>query len=220
MAGLLMASSSCFLLGVLTTVHPCPLTTNVAAISLLSGWSAKYKKLTNPFLLYVTGYIGAYIILSVLLSAGIFIRSDVSLFLQSKIRLFLGPVLILVGMIFTDMIKISNIYRGRILSKISSREWGGTYALPMGALLALSFCPATAAIFFGLLIPLSIQHDQAILFPVLYGLGASIPLIGIVVVVLKGSDRLLSQRWQKRIPVIAGWILILVGIVVSLQQLF
>jgi cytochrome c biogenesis protein CcdA len=90
----------------------------------------------------------------------------------------------------------------------------------MGSLLALSFCPATAAVFFGILIPLTIQHDQVIIFPLIYGLGATLPMIGIVAVVRKGGRLLLSKYWQKRIPLIAGWVIICIGIYITIHQIF
>jgi hypothetical protein len=220
MTGFLLASLSCFILGVLTTLHPCPMTTNMAAISLLSGFSAKYKKVFSTYSLFVTGYIGAYFIISVLLSAGVFIKSSVSFFLQNSISIFLGPILIIVGMILTDMMRLNRLYKGRVYTWTRSRQWKGIYSLPMGLLIALSFCPATAAIFFGLLIPLTVQHGQIVLFPLLYGLGASVPLIIIVIFIIHGNRRIINERWQKKIPLIAGWILIMVGIVISLQRIY
>jgi cytochrome c biogenesis protein CcdA len=123
-------------------------------------------------------------------------------------------------MVFTDMIRLSRFYKGRFFTGLPSGRWGGIYALPMGALLALSFCPATAALFFGLLIPLAIQHGQIILFPVLYGMGAFIPLISLVILIIQGKKRIMGEKWQKTIPLIAGWLLIITGIVLSLLKIY
>ena len=86
--------------------------------------------------------------------------------------------------------------------------------------MALSFCPATAAVFFGILIPLTIQHDQIIVFPLIYSLGATLPLIGIVMMVKKGGRLFLNKKWQKRIPLVAGWIIICIGLYISITQIF
>jgi cytochrome c biogenesis protein CcdA len=196
------------------------MTTNIAAISLLSGYTSKYKRGIYPFLLFIMGYVGIYILIAALLGAGLFIRTSLSYFLQNSIGFFLGPLLILVGMILADMLKLNRLYKGPILSKLHSRPGSAMYALPMGALLALSFCPATAALFFGLLIPLSLQHGQTILFPVLYGLGAAIPLIIIVIFIVHGNRRIINDKWQKRLPYITGWTLIIIGIIISLQRLY
>lgn len=220
MTGIILAAASCFILGIITTIHPCPLTTNIAAVSLLSGWTSKYKKSIYPFVLFITGYVAVFIIIAILISGGVYIRSSVSIYLQSSMRLFIGPVLILVGMILADLLHLNRYYYGRIFAWQKSKRWKGFYALPMGSLLALSFCPATAAVFFGILIPLTIQHDQIIVFPLIYSLGATLPLIGIVMMVLKGGRLFLRKRWQKMIPLIAGWIIICIGIYISIHQIF
>ncbi len=220
MTGVLLAAVSCFILGIITTLHPCPLTTNIAAVSLLSGWTSKLKKSKYPFILFVTGYVAVFILIAILISGGLYIRSSVSISLQNNIRLFIGPVLILVGMVIADLLHLNRFYSGKIFTWLKKKRWRGVYALPMGSVLALSFCPATAAVFFGILIPLTIQHDQIILFPLIYGLGATLPLVGIVVMVMKGGRLLLSKKWQKMIPRIAGWIIIGIGIYISIHQIF
>ena len=220
MAGILLSAASCFILGFITTIHPCPLTTNIAAVSLLSGWTSKYKKSIYPCVLFISGYVAIFIVIAILISGGVYIRSSVSMNLQNSMRLFIGPILILVGMVLADLLHLNRFYSGRVFAWLKKKRWKGFYALPMGALLALSFCPATAAVFFGILIPLTIQHDQIIVFPLIYSLGATLPLIGIVVMVMKGGRLFLSKKWQKMIPLIAGWIIISIGIYITIHQIF
>lgn len=220
MTGIFIATLSCFFLGIITTLHPCPLTTNIAAVSLLSGWTSKYKKSIYPFILFITGYVAVFIIIATLISSGVYIRSAVSIYLQNSMQLLIGPLLILVGMVLADLLRTDRFYSGRIFKWLKKKQWRGFYALPMGALLALSFCPATAAVFFGILIPLTIQHDQIIVFPLFYSLGATLPLIGVVVMVKKGGRLFFSQKWQKMIPYLAGWIIICIGIFISINQIF
>ena len=52
--------------------------------------------------------------------------------------------------------------------------WG---ALPLGILLALSFCPVSAWIFFGSLMPLAIKYHSPLLMPSLYGVGTALPAL-------------------------------------------
>lgn len=219
MTGILLAAASCFILGIITTIHPCPLTTNIAAVSLLSGWTSKYQKSIYPFVLFITGYVAVFIVIAILISGGVYIRSSVSMNLQNSMQLFIGPVLILVGMVLADLLHLNRFYSGRIFAWLKKKRWRGVYALPMGALLALSFCPATAAVFFGILVPLTIQHDQIIVFPLIYSLGATLPLIAIVVMIMKGGRLFLNKKWQKVIPLIAGWIIICIGIYITIQRI-
>ena len=216
----MIAAASCFILGILTTIHPCPLTTNIAAVSLLSGWSSRYKKSMYPFILFIAGYVAVFIIIAILISGGVFFRSPVSIYLQNSMQLFMGPALILVGMVLADLLHLNRFYSGKIFVWLKKKQWHGFYALPMGSLLALSFCPATAAVFFGILIPLTIQHDQVIVFPLIYGLGAALPLIGIVMMVKKGGQMFINNKWPKLIPHFAGWLIICIGIYISIQQVF
>ena len=216
---LIISAAGCFFLGLLTTLHPCPLTTNAAALTFLSGMTTGKRKSWYPLILFIIGYVMVYIGISILLSAGLLVRSDISIMLQNTVRMFLGPVLIIVGMVLTDLIRIRRSY-SKIFRIIREKQKHTGYALPLGSLLALSFCPATAAIFFGILIPITIRHDQVILFPVLYGMGATLPLVGITLFLEKGSEKMLHPKWRGRIPQIAGWIMILLGLFMSIQQLF
>jgi cytochrome c biogenesis protein CcdA len=89
-----------------------------------------------------------------------------------------------------------------------------------GALLAFSFCPATASIFFGVMIPLSVKHGQSILFPILYALGALFPVIAASVVVRRGMGRVLSKRYSRYFSQISGWTLILIGLYITLKEVY
>lgn len=196
------------------------MTTNIAALSLLTGWSARSSRRSLSLIVFILGYAGVYVLLAVSLSMGFFLRSSVSYFLQNSIGVLLGPVLILSGMILTELLPLNPVYKGRMLSRLQQRKWSGIYALPMGALLALSFCPATAALFFGILIPLAVDTEKIILFPLLYALGASIPLAGTAALITRGARIKLNPVWQKRISLTTGVILIIIGVILTLQRIY
>ena len=87
----------------------------------------------------------------------------------------------------------------------------------MGMLFALSFCPTSAALFFGSLIPLSIRWHSAIGLPFLYGVGTAVPVFAFAVLIAAGAKSLtmVFQRltglevWARRIT---GVIFVAVGI--------
>ena len=214
-----LSAGSCFLLGVLTSIHPCPLTSNIAAISMLTGWFGKTPKIWLVVLLFISGYVFTLLSISILITSGVFSIFGLSSFLHRVIPVFFGPLLILVGMILSGLIKINHIvYRMKFRFNGSGRT-PFYYAFPMGAVLALSFCPATAAIFFGLLIPMAVETDRIFFFPMLYATGLSIPLILISLVIHRSAFLILNKKWHKRIPEVAGWIMILAGMLITLQQL-
>jgi cytochrome c biogenesis protein CcdA len=123
-------------------------------------------------------------------------------------------------MLIADLLNLNRLYKGSLLRWIEGRKWGGLYTFPMGILIGLSFCPATAAIFFGILIPLAIRQEQPILYPVLYAAGAGIPLIVISWILYRGSHLVLPERWQKQIPQFTGWLMILIGIYLTIEQIY
>ncbi len=216
----LLASGACILAGVMTTFHPCPLTTNIASVSMLTGWAVRGRNRGITLLFFVIGYLVSYLVLAILLTSGALSAPRISYVLQAMVNLFMGPLLILVGMLLADLLNLNRLYKGRILSKIRAMEWSGMSAFPFGVMVALSFCPATAAIFLGILVPLSVDHDQRILFPVLYALGASIPLILISALMVRGINLSKNHFLKSVLPRISGWLLIILGIILSVQRIY
>jgi cytochrome c biogenesis protein CcdA len=217
---LILASGACVLAGIMTTIHPCPLTTNIASLSLLTGWSARRKNTGLTLFFFICGYLFSFLIIALLLSRGALTIPRISYVFQIIVNYFLGPLLVLIGMLLADLLNLNRLYKGRILLFISSRNWSGIPAFPFGSMIALSFCPATAAIFFGILIPLSVDHEQNILFPILYALGASLPLIAVSALMSQGISLRKNPALRKYLPRFSGWILIIIGIILSIQRIY
>jgi cytochrome c-type biogenesis protein len=220
MSEIMMASGACVLAGMMTTLHPCPLTTNIASVSMLIGWPARRRNRSLTMIYFICGYLFSYLILAILISSGALSFPRISYLLQVMVNYFIGPFLVLIGMLLADLMNLNRLYKGQILTRIRSRNWSGLSAFPFGAMIALSFCPATAAIFFGILVPLSVDHDKNILFPLLYALGASIPLIIISTLLSQGIRFSKNTLLVRYLPKIAGWILIAMGIFLSLKRIY
>lgn len=214
---LMLVAGSCFLLGVMTSVHPCPLAANVAAVSMLSGWARKSRVFAFVASSFIGGYLSAYLFISFLLSAGALSIPSLSYHLQKTIAVLLGPALILAGMVLAGLIRLDRFYQVRVLQR---GKRPGFQAFSMGVLIASSFCPATAAIFFGVLIPLAIRWEQTVLFPLAYALGVALPLIVVSILINRGSVIGLGENWQQRVPVIAGWLMIVAGIYVTIERIY
>jgi cytochrome c biogenesis protein CcdA len=70
-------------------------------------------------------------------------------------------------------------------SRLAERGvWG---AAPLGALFALSFCPVSAAFFFGSLLPLALELRSPLLLPLAYGAGTALPVILFAILVAAGA---------------------------------
>jgi len=165
-------------LGVLTSISPCPLATNIAAISYL-GKNAGNKRITLwSGLAYTTGRMTTYLVLGAVLVSFTRIIPRVSLFLQQHMPVILGPVLIIVGLFLLEVFRFS--LGGQIINQDAQERlsrsglWG---AFLLGLLFALSFCPVSAALFFGNTITLAMKHQSRLLFPGVYGFGTALPVI-------------------------------------------
>lgn len=206
--------------GLITTAHPCPFTINLAAISMLGGMTSARGKIVMVTIYFICGYVLSFLLLSVALSSGIISVPLLSIILRKYIGLFIGPLLILAGMLQTDLINTSIFHDNKIMKYILSNNSHEIHALPLGFVIALSFCPATAAIFFGLLIPLAVEYKQNLLFPSIYALGASVPIIVAGILVSGGYSPGKRNRWKKIFPLITGWALIIIGIYISIIRIF
>ncbi|MBN1975923.1 MAG: sulfite exporter TauE/SafE family protein [Anaerolineae bacterium] len=222
----LLVGASALWLGILTSVSPCPLATNVAAISFVGRRIASPRQVFLAGLLYTMGRSLAYLVLGVLLVGSLLSMPRVSLVLQTYMNKLLGPLMVLVGMFLLDMIKI-NLPGSGIGKGIQERieAWGVWGAGALGIVFALSFCPVSAALFFGSLIPLAIDNSSSVLLPALYGVGTGLPVFAVAVLIASGAhavgktlDKLaLIGQWARQIT---GCIFLGVGIYYSLAYTF
>jgi cytochrome c biogenesis protein CcdA len=213
-------------LGMLTTISPCPLATNIAAMSFLGRRVGEGRAVLLPGLLYTAGQVVAFVGLGWAIAAGLSARNQVSAFLQSYVTRLLGPVLVLAGAAILGLLRpAASISLAGAKLQERARRGGAVWAAALGFLLALSFCPGTAAIFFGGLVPLALSQRSALALPLLYGLGAAVPVAGMAVAISLGPGaigkafgRLTQvQRWA---GIVSGAVFILVGVYYSLIYIF
>jgi cytochrome c biogenesis protein CcdA len=183
-------------LGVLTSVSPCPLATNIAAISFVGRRVGKTRQVLLSGFLYTLGRSLTYIAVAVIVIKGFLGIPKVSNFLQQYMSLILGPLILLTGVILLDIIRIG--FGGGIAASMQSRvERAGLLgSLLLGIVFALTFCPVSAALFFGGLVPLAIKHQTHVMMPLLYGIGTAIPVIGFAIL-LTASAKLVSSIFNK-----------------------
>ena len=226
MSGLGLAALSALWFGILTSISPCPLATNITAISFVGRRTGSPRGILLSGLLYTLGRALVYTAIGVLLVMSLLSAPAVSLTLQTWMNKLLGPILILVGMVMLGLLRIS--FRGRGMSeRLQQRveRWGLLGALGLGAVFALSFCPVSATLFFGSLLPLAVKHGSGILLPFVYGIGTAIPVVAFAVVLAFGARRLgkvfervtLMERWMR---FLTGIIFIGVGIYMSLVYVY
>jgi cytochrome c biogenesis protein CcdA len=226
MSEFILGAGSALWLGILTSISPCPLATNIAAISYIGRKVGNSRQVFLTGLLYTLGRTAAYLGLAFVLVASILSVPQISLFLQKTMHLVLGPILIIVGMFLLGLIQL-NLGGGGMSEGLQKRVdamgiWG---ALLLGVVFALTFCPTSAALFFGSLVPLSLKVNSSITLPAIYGVGTALPVMVFAVLLAtsaqsvgKAYNVLGKIEWWAR--TITGWIFILVGIYFSLKYVF
>ena len=212
MSSLGLAALSALWFGILTSISPCPLATNITAISFVGRRTGSPSGVLLSGLLYTLGRALVYTAIGVLLVMSLLSAPAVSLTLQTWMNKLLGPILILVGMVMLGLLRLS--FRGRGMSKRLQQRverWGLLGALGLGCLFALSFCPVSATLFFGSLLPLAVKHGSGILLPFVYGIGTAIPVVVFAIVLAFGARWL--GRLFERVTLIERWMRTATGIV-------
>ena len=213
-------------LGILTSISPCPLATNIAATTYIS------RQIKSPFatvmaaVAYTIGRTIAYVLIASAIIAGLISIPGVSIFLQAHMNKILGPVLLVTGLFILELIPLklpSMRINNDMLKRMGDAGMPGAVAL--GFLFALGFCPVSAALFFGGVIPLSLEFQSRLFLPLLYGIGTAAPVIGFAVIIAYSTriaglffNRLaVFERWFRRIT---GAVFVLIGGYFCLKYLF
>lgn len=217
---------SAFFLGLMATLGPCTMATNIAALAYVGRnlTNRKYSVVTAA--LYTLGRMLTYTILGALIIYLGLSIPGVSLFLQDIGEKALGPFLIIIGLLMLFIDKISFGGSGNGLSNIGGKiaDWGMIGGLPLGALFALAFCPYSAVLFFAVLLPLALKSAGGITLPAFFAIGTGLPvlLFGIllsfgVASISKWVDAI--SRSEKIIRIVIAIIFIGIGIYYMLPWL-
>ena len=173
-------------LGILTSISPCPLATNIVAISFIGRDLSSHVRIFLSGMFYTLGRVAAYISIGALLSVGLSSVPDVANFLQTYMNAILGPMLFLTGILLFGFISFNLPgLRAERLQKLAGRG-GAAGPFLLGFIFALALCPVSAALFFGGLIPLALATHSPVLFPSLYGMGTGLPVMICAILIALG----------------------------------
>ncbi|MEE9443018.1 MAG: aromatic aminobenezylarsenical efflux permease ArsG family transporter [candidate division Zixibacteria bacterium] len=212
-------------LGILTSISPCPMATNIAAMSYIGKNVERPSVALLSGILYTIGRMITYIVIGALAVTSVLSIPDIAMFLQQHMNKFLGPILIIVGLLLLEVFKFKFSGMG-VSDRITRRvdTWGIWGAGLFGILFALSFCPVSAALFFGSLIPLAIEYESSLIMPTAYGIGTALPVVIFALLIAFGT-RFISaffnrmsafEKWARRITaivfIVVGFYLVIVYI--------
>ncbi len=206
-------------LGILTSISPCPLATNIAAISFIGRQVQRTHMVLLAGLLYTIGRTVAYLALGAVVMAGLMASGDIARFLQKYLNEILGPLLILVGMVLLGLLEFGGSLTlvGAGMQERASKG-GVWWAIVLGVLFALSFCPVSAGLFFGGLIPLSTTHQSRFVLPALYGVGTALPVIAFAFLIAFASNYV--ARAFNRLTQVERWIRLATGVIFVLAGVY
>jgi cytochrome c biogenesis protein CcdA len=219
-----LAVVSALWLGILTSISPCPLAANIAAVSYVGRHVGSPRRLLFAGALYTAGRALAYLVLGAAAVWSLMSVVSASSFFQGTFSRLIGPMLIVVGLFLLGLfsfsirgVRVSDAMRERI---DRAGIWG---AFPLGAVLALAFCPVSAALFFGTLIPLATENRSPVLLPAVYGIGTGLPVVIFAVLIALGVgwmgsalDRVQAfERWAR---LATGLVFVAVGIYETLRS--
>lgn len=167
------------LLGLITAIAPCPMATNVAAVAYVSRnvTDRKYAVITGS--LYTLGRMVSYSVLGILIIVVGMEIPWLSALVQDISEWALGPLLIAVGLLMLFIDKIPFGTGGGKLASLGGKvaNWGMIGGLLLGVIFALAFCPYSAVLFFGALIPVALKSTGGVALPAVYAIGTGLPVL-------------------------------------------
>lgn len=200
-----------FILGIMTAISPCPLATNITAIGFISKDIENKKKIFYNGLWYTLGRAVSYTALGVILYFGAS-TFQIAKFFQANGEKFLGPLLIIVGILMFDFIKIKFPGFSKIGDKMQNRKNNNWWsALLLGVVFALAFCPYSGVLYFGMLIPITISSPSGLFLPFVYAIATGLPVI--IVAYLLAFSLSSVGGFYKKVKIFEKWFRRIVAVI-------
>ena len=169
---------SAFVLGLMTAISPCPLATNITATAFISKNITDKKMVFLSGLIYSLGRAFSYTVIGIVLYFGAS-KFHIARFFNQNGEKYLGPLLVILGLIMLDVIKLSFLGKGNFTERLSEKfkNKGLLGAFLIGAIFALAFCPHSGVLYFGMLIPMTIASADGLYLPIVFAFGTGLPVI-------------------------------------------
>ncbi len=215
-----------FILGLLVALNPCQLAINISALTYLNGRSNSAGSLLRQGWMYAAGRTISYSLLGIVMMALVRLGLNVGRFQSylDKAEIVLPYLFMAIGLFLIYRALHTHVHHGTECHNCGSTiKKGGPYgALALGLMLAFAFCPESAILFFGMLLPLGIAHSYGWLAPVAFALAAGVPVIVMVCILAQARKKVLQlnqtfthiQQWINAafgIAFIAAAIILLVS---------
>jgi len=210
-------------LGLLCSVSPCTLATNVAALAYVGREASHPGNALMTAALYTLGRMFSYTLIGVLIVlAGLEVNA-LSRFLQGAGARFLGPFLIAVGILLLVIDRLPVPGGGGWLQRLGAKfgDMGVLGGFPLGALFALAFCPYSGVLFFAVLIPLALRTAAGVALPAVFALGTGVPVLIFGALMSFGVARATSvMNWLTRADRVIRFVVAIVFVAAGMYCIF
>jgi len=209
-----------FFIGLMTAISPCPLATNITAIAYTSKRIDNSKHTLLVGFLYTLGRMFTYVALASLIVLFGLNTQSIALTLQRYGDKILGPLLLIIGVLMLDVIKINflktNNKLNELKEKLAKKGFLGSFLL--GVIFALAFCPFSAVLFFGMLIPLALKAGDGFIIPAVFAFATGLPVIIFSIILVKSVSKL--GRIMNKIQTFELWIRRIVAVIFILAGIY
>lgn len=205
-------------LGLLTSISPCPLATNITATAFIAKTISSKQKVLLSGVLYTLGRMLTYTLIGGIIFFGVS-KFEVAKLFQGNGEKYVGFVMILIGLIMLDVIRLNFIKSSGITDKLADRfkTQGLSGSFFLGALFAMAFCPYSGALFFAMLIPLTLSASAGMALPVIYSVGTGVPVLLFAIIIAYSVGKLglyfnAITKVEKVMRLVAGVVFVLTGL--------
>lgn len=209
---------SAFILGLMTAISPCPLATNITATAFISKNISSKRKVFLSGLLYSLGRGFSYTVIGLILYFGAS-KFHIARFFNQNGEKYLGPLLIIIGLIMLNIIQLNFLGKLNFQDKLSEKfkDKGLLGSFFIGVIFALAFCPYSGALFFGMLIPMTISSADGLCLPIVFAFGTGLPVILFTYLLAFAAGNISLfytkiEKIEKMIRLITGVVFIIVGV--------
>jgi cytochrome c biogenesis protein CcdA len=209
---------SAFILGLMTAISPCPLATNITATAYISKNIGSKRMVLLSGVLYSLGRAFTYTFIGFVLYFGAS-KFHIQRFFSQNGEKYLGPLLIIIGLIMLNVIRLNFLgktsFEERFSEKFKNKGLFGSFLL--GVLFALAFCPYSGALYFGILIPMTISNSSGLYLPFVFAIGTGLPVILFTYLLAYATHQIgvvyqKIQTVEKYMRYLAGVVFILAGL--------
>ncbi len=209
---------SAFILGLMTAISPCPLATNITATAFISKNISNKRMVFLSGVVYSLGRAFSYTAIGLALYFGAS-KFHVARFLNQNGEKYLGPLLLVIGLIMLNVIKLNFLGKSNFSERLSEKfkDKGLLGSFLIGVVFALAFCPYSGALYFGVLIPMTIANADGLYLPIIFAFGTGLPVILFTYLLAFTAGKISSfytkiTKIEKVMRYVAGVVFILTGL--------